>query len=260
MSVALPTLRLEGQVALVTGASSGLGLYFARLLATAGAEVILAARRVDSLQDEVAALRAAGWLAHAVAMDVTNAHSVETAFASAQQQVHGKAISLLVNNAGCSGRSRFLELPESEWDQVVDTSLKGAYLVAQAMARQLVASGQGGSIVNIASILGERVTASVSPYCAAKAGMLHLTKALALELARYQIRVNALAPGYISTDLNQDFWHTTAGQQMIKRIPQRRLGQTADLAGPLLLLLSSASAFMTGSVLTVDGGHVCNSL
>ena len=260
MPAELPNLRLDGRTALITGASGGLGLYFAQLLASAGAEVVLAARRLETLQAEVAALRAQGLKAHAVAMDVTDKTSVAQAFADAETALEGRLVQLLVNNAGWSGRSLFVDLEEEEWDGVVDTSLKGAYLVTREMTRRLIAIGQPGSVVNIASILGQRVTASVSPYCAAKAGLIHLTKSLALELARHRIRVNALAPGYIATDMNRDFWETEPGKQMLKRIPQRRLGQPEDLAAPLLLLLSEAGAFMTGSLLTVDGGHVCNSI
>ncbi|MDO8331950.1 MAG: SDR family NAD(P)-dependent oxidoreductase [Fluviicoccus sp.] len=260
MIMQLPSLRLDGQVALVTGASGGLGLYFAQLLAQAGAEVVLAARRLETLQAEVAALRAQGLKAHAVAMDVTDKASVVQAFADAETALGGRSVQLLVNNAGWSGRSMFVNLEEEEWDGVVDTSLKGTYLVTRELVTRLIAAGLPGSVVNIASILGQRVTASVSPYCAAKAGVIHLTKSLALELARHQVRVNALAPGYIATDMNRDFWETEPGKQMLKRIPQRRLGQPEELAGPLLLLLSDAGRFMTGAVITVDGGHVCNSI
>jgi NAD(P)-dependent dehydrogenase (short-subunit alcohol dehydrogenase family) len=256
----LPSLRLDGQIVMVTGASSGLGLYFAHLLAAAGAEVVLAARSLDKLQTTVNELHSAGYRAYAVAMDVSNKASVQRAFVETEQLLNGRSIQLLVNNAGWCGRSFFLHVEEEEWDTVIDTSLKGAFLVAQEMSRRLVAAKQSGSIVNIASILGQRVTSAVSPYCAAKAGLIHFSQAMALELARYQIRVNVLAPGYIETDMNRDFWLTDAGQQMLKRIPQRRLGQTDDLAAPLLLLLSDAGRYLTGSTITVDGGHICNSI
>lgn len=255
----LPTFRLDGRLALVTGASTGLGLHFAEVLAAAGAVVVLAARRVDKVQAEAARLCAAGAKAHYVALDVTDAQSVQTAFADAEIEAGGP-IDILVNNAGVSGDSFFLNVEEEEWDFVLDTNLKGPYLVAREMARRLVAAKQPGSIINIASILGFRVAAVLAPYCASKAGLVHLTKAMALELARYGIRVNAIAPGYVETDINQGYFDTDPGQKMLARIPMRRLGEKQELSGPLLLLASDASAYMTGSVIEVDGGHLCSTL
>lgn len=257
--MSLPSLRLEGRRALVTGASTGLGLHFAEVLAAAGAEVVLAARRVDKLQAEAERLRATGARVHCVALDVTNGQSVKDAFADAEAELGGP-VDILVNNAGVSGDSFFLNLEEEEWDFVVDTNLKGAYLVAREMAQRLVAAKQGGSIINIASILGFRVAAVLAPYCASKAGLVHLTKAMALELARYRIRVNAIAPGYIETDINRGYFDTEPGQKMLARIPMKRLGEKEELAGPLLLLASEAGAYMTGSVIEVDGGHLCSTL
>lgn len=257
--MSLPSLRLDGRRALITGASGGLGLHFAKVLAAAGAEVILAARRVDKLEDAVGSLRASGARAHAVAMDVVDAASVRAAFADIETLLGGP-VDIVVNNAGISGRSFFLNVDEEEWDSVVDTNLKGAYLVAREASQRLVAAQKGGSIINIASILGLRVTGAVSPYCASKGGLIQLTKAMALELARNKIRVNAIAPGYISTDMNNDFWETDAGKKMLARIPQRRLGQAAELDGPLLLLASEAGSYMTGAVIEVDGGHLCSAL
>ncbi len=251
--------RLDGRRALVTGASGGLGLHFAGVLAAAGAEVVLAARRADKLAAEVERLRATGARAHAVSMDVTDAASVSVAVAEAEQ-LAGGVIDILVNNAGISGESFFLKLEESEWDAVVDTNLKGAYLVARAVARQLADSKTPGSIINIASILGLRVGGSVSPYCASKAGLIHLTKAMAFELARNRIRVNAIAPGYIETDFNREFFESDVAQKMISRIPFRRLGTKSELDGPLLLLASEAGSYMSGSVIEVDGGHLCSTL
>lgn len=251
--------RLDGQRALITGASGGLGLHFAETLAKAGAEVVLAARRADKLATEVARLRAMGAKAHAVSMDVTQEASVREALAEAEKLAAGP-IDILVNNAGVSGRSFFLKVDEAEWDFVLDTNLKGAYLVARAVAQRLVESGTPGSIINIASILGLRVGGALSPYCASKAGLIHLTKSMALELARNKIRVNAIAPGYIETDINRDFFETEIAQKMIARIPSKRLGLKEELSGPLLLLASSAGSYMTGSVLEVDGGHLCSSL
>ncbi|HEX6590797.1 MAG TPA: glucose 1-dehydrogenase [Moraxellaceae bacterium] len=255
----LSAFQLTGRRALVTGASSGLGLHFAEVLAAAGAEVVLAARRADKLEAAVEKLRASGARAHALALDVTSKQSVVDAFAQAEA-LAGGVIDVLVNNAGVSGDSFFLDVEEEEWDFVLDTNLKGPYLVAREMARRLVAAGQPGSIINIASILGFRVAQVLTPYCASKAGLVHLTQAMALELARYRIRVNAIAPGYVETDINAGFFDTDAGQKMLKRIPLKRLGEKQELSGPLLLLASEAGAYMTGTTITVDGGHLCSTL
>jgi NAD(P)-dependent dehydrogenase (short-subunit alcohol dehydrogenase family) len=251
-------ITLHGRSALITGASSGLGRAFAGRLAGAGAAVALAARRRDSLEVVRREIEAAGGQAIAVAMDVTDAGSVAEAVQHATQGL-GK-LDILVNNAGVTLTKPFLELSEAEWDQQVDTNLKGAFLVAQAAARVMREQATGGAIVNIASILGLRVAGQVAAYLSSKAGILHLTKAMALELARYRIRVNALCPGYIETDLNRDFFAGETGRALIKRIPQRRLGQTSELEGPLLLLCSQAGSYITGAVLAVDGGHLVSSL
>lgn len=253
------SIDLKGHRALVTGASGGLGLHFAKVLCRAGAEVILAARRVEKLQAEAEALRAEGGKAHCVAMDVTDAGSVREALDDAER-LAGGPVSILVNNAGLSGESFFLKLEEEEWDTVVDTNLKGAYLVAREVARRLVKAERGGSIINIASILGLRVAGALTPYCASKAGLIHMSKAMALELARNRIRVNAIAPGYVETDINRDFFASETGQKLVARIPQRRLGQMSELDWPLLLLASDAGSYMTGSVIEVDGGHLCSTL
>lgn len=251
--------RLDGRRALITGASGGLGLHFAETLAAAGAEVVLAARRADKLADEVARLRESGARAHAVSLDVTSGASVEAAVAEAEK-LAGGAIDILVNNAGVSGENFFLKMEEAEWDSVVNTNLKGAYLVARAVGRRLVETKTPGSIINIASILGLRVGGGVSSYCASKAGLIHLTKAMAFELARNKIRVNAIAPGYIETDFNREFFESEVAQKMIARIPFRRLGVKSELDGPLLLLASDAGSYMSGSVIEVDGAHLCSTL
>lgn len=253
------TWRLDGRRALVTGASGGLGLHFAGVLAAAGAEVVLAARRTDALEAEVARLRATGANAHAVPLDVTDAASVQAAFDQATGATGG-LMDIVVNNAGLSGGGTFLQGEEDEWDRVMDTNLKGAWLVGREAARRLTQAQQAGSIINVASILGLRVAGGVASYCASKAGLIQLTKAMALELARHRIRVNALAPGYIETDLNRDFFASEAGHKLVQRIPQRRLGQARELDGPLLLLASEAGSYMTGAVIEVDGGHLCSSL
>ena len=247
---------LSGQIALVTGASSGLGQHFALILAQAGADVVLAARRVEPCQQIAEQIQALGRRAIAVSMDVTQAASVDNAVQAAHTELG--PITILCNNAGIAVTRAFLEQSEDEWDRVLDTNLKGAYLVGQSVARHMSEHGLGGSIINTASIAGFRVAKQLTAYVASKGGLIQLTRAMALELATYNIRVNALAPGYIETEINQGFFQTVAG--LVKRIPQGRIGRLSDLDGPLLLLASSAGRYMTGSVLTVDGGHSINSL
>ena len=252
------TIDLSGRTALVTGASSGLGRHFATVLAGAGARVALAARRWDSLQGVVAEIVASGGQAVAVPMDVTDATSVRDGVQEAAGAFGG--LDILVNNAGTTVSKAALDHTEADWDGVIDTNLKGAFLVAQEAARVMKDGGRGGCIVNIASILGLRVAGHLAAYAASKGGLVQLTQALALEWARFGIRVNALAPGYMETDLNRDFLATDAGQALIRRVPQRRLGKLSDLDGPLLLLCSDASAYMTGAIVPVDGGHLVNTL
>jgi NAD(P)-dependent dehydrogenase (short-subunit alcohol dehydrogenase family) len=249
---------LTGRTALVTGASSGLGLHFARTLAAHGASVAVAARRTDRLAALTAELTAAGGRAAAIAMDVTDGDSVRAGVGAGVAALG--EIDLLVNNAGISVTKAPLDLTDADWDAVVDTNLRGAWLVAQTIARRLVAAGRPGRIVNVASIVGLRPMGHLAPYAAAKAGLIHLTRTLAMEWARHGIQANAIAPGYVETELNREFWTTPAGRKVIERVPQRRLGRLEDLDGPLLLLASDAGAFMTGSVLVVDGGHTVASL
>src|SRR6202789_92439 len=250
-----PVYDLSGKTALVTGASSGLGAHFAAVLADRGANLVLAARRMQALEQLAAELRfnARGTVV-AMQLDVTDPASVSRAFESLP------GIDILVNNAGVVRSAPALEQSEADWDEVMDTNLKGVFLVAQAAAKAMRASGRGGSIINVASILGVRQASAVLPYGVSKAGVIQMTKVLALELARFKVRVNALVPGYFDTELNREFWSTEAGQALIRRVPQRRLGRPSDLDGPLLLLASDASSFMTGSVLAVDGGHLVSGL
>jgi NAD(P)-dependent dehydrogenase (short-subunit alcohol dehydrogenase family) len=246
---------LSGKTALVTGASSGLGAHFSTVLAERGANLILAARRMDALERLAAELRSKSRGTVVTArLDVTEPQSIAQTFGP------GAAIDILINNAGVVRSAPALEQSEADWDGVMDTNLKGVFLVAQAAAKAMRASNIGGSIINVASILGVRQASAVLPYAVSKAGVIQMTKVLALELARFNVRVNALVPGYFDTELNRDFWSTEAGRALIRRVPQRRLGRLADLDGPLLLLASDASNFMTGSVLAVDGGHLVSSL
>jgi NAD(P)-dependent dehydrogenase (short-subunit alcohol dehydrogenase family) len=249
---------LNARHALVTGASSGLGRHFAGVLAAAGAQVSVAARREAALATTVDSIRASGGQAHAVRMDVTDAASVEQAFAAAEAEFG--PVGIVINNAGVTGTRPALDMTDDDWSSVIDTNLKGSWVVARHAARQMIHHGQGGSIVNIASILGLRVAGGVAPYAISKAGVVQMTKVLALEWARHKIRVNALAPGYIETDLNDAFFASDAGKALIRRIPQRRLGEARELDGALLLLASDAGSYMTGSVIAVDGGHLVSGL
>jgi NAD(P)-dependent dehydrogenase (short-subunit alcohol dehydrogenase family) len=246
--------------ALITGASSGLGAHFALLLARQGiAGLALAARRRDRLDETAAACRAAGaGVVVTLSLDVTEDEDITKAIADTAELLGG--LDLLINNAGVADSARALDTDASSFDRVMDTNLRGPWLMAVGAAKAMIAAGTGGDIVNIASILGLRVKTGVAPYAVSKAGVIQMTRALATEWARHDIRVNALAPGYIETDINRAFFAREAGQAMIKGIPARRIGQAGDLDAPFLLLCSGASAYLTGAVLTVDGGHHINSL
>jgi NAD(P)-dependent dehydrogenase (short-subunit alcohol dehydrogenase family) len=244
------------EIILVTGASQGLGRQFARVLSAHGAAVALAARQTAKLESLAEEIRGQGGRAVAVQMDVTDLASIGKTIDSAEAALG--AVSVLVNNAGIAIEKLAIDQTEQDWDAVINANLKGAYFAATEMARRMVARKQEGNIVNIASVLGLGVMKFLSPYTISKAGIIQATKAMALELAGNRIRVNALAPGYIDTEMNHEFWSSPAGEKLTKRIPQRRVGAEADLDGAIRLLASNASRYMTGSVVTVDGGFLLN--
>ena len=242
---------LSGRVALVTGASQGLGRRFAEVLAAHGAAVGLAARQIDKLEDLRTELHEAGHRAASVTLDVTDHGAIETAIDTIEAALG--PIDILVNNAGVAVAKGVLEQTEADWDRVLDVNLKGAFFTAQSVARRMAPRG-GGTIVNIASLIAFKVVGHLVAYAASKSGLAQVTKAMALELARHGIRVNALAPGYIETEINRDFLASEAGERLRKQIPQRRFGRPEDLDGALLLLASDASRYMTGSIIVIDGG------
>lgn len=250
---------LEGKRVLVTGASSGLGNHFAKICASCGAHVAVAARRRERLDTLVSDIEAAGkGSADAFALDVTDQTSIERCVERVTDHFGG--IDVLVNNAGVSGAGGALDQPKEIFDQVIDTNLRGVWKMAIETATVMRNQGVQGSIVNIASILGFRQANGLSAYAVSKAGVVQMTKALALEWARFGIRVNAIAPGYFETEINDGYFDTEQGEQMLRRVPMRRVGHMVELNGPFLLLATGASAYMTGSVLTVDGGHLVSSL
>lgn len=245
---------VKNETILITGASQGLGRQFARVLAGRGAAVVLAARQTDKLKSLEAEIRGRGGRAAAVALDVTDTGSIAKAVDVAEAALG--PITVLINNAGIAIEKLSTDQTEADWDAVIGANLKGAYFLATEVARRMIARQQGGNIVNIASVIGLGVLKALSPYAISKAGIIQATRAMALELAGHNIRVNALAPGYIDTEMNHDFWSTPAGERLTKRIPQRRVGAESDLDGAILLLASTASRYMTGSVVTVDGGFL----
>ncbi|MGX1096953.1 SDR family NAD(P)-dependent oxidoreductase [Amorphus sp. MBR-141] len=251
--------RLTGRRVLVTGASSGLGAHFAVVAARAGAKVAVAARRKERLDGLVAELVAAGAAeAIAVELDVTIEGSIEACCDAVTGAFGG--IDVLINNAGIATEGWALDQSASDFDNVMAVNVRGVWLMAVAVARRWRDAKSAGIVVNIASVLGERVATGVGPYAVSKASVIQMTKALALEWARHGIRVNAIAPGYFATDINAAFFESDAGQGMMKRIPMRRIGNLEELDGILLLLATDASSFMTGAIIPVDGGHLVSSL
>jgi len=244
---------MTGKVAMVTGASSGFGVNFAKILAARGAKVVVAARRVDRLEALVAEIKADGGEAFAVALDVTSAESITAAF-DASEAAFG-TVTVISNNAGVADGRSALKATEADWDLVLDTNLKGVWMVAQEAAKRMVAAGVGGSIVNTASILGLRVSFAQSVYSASKAGVVQLSKALALELGRKGIRVNALCPGFFLTEMTEMLFDSPQGNAFLASSPLARPGDMDEISSPFLLLASDAGSYLTGVALPVDGGQ-----
>jgi NAD(P)-dependent dehydrogenase (short-subunit alcohol dehydrogenase family) len=254
------SIDLSGRVALVTGASSGLGAQFARTLSKAGAAVVLAGRRIEKLKDLRAEIDGAGGDAHVVELDVTDHDSIKSAVAHAETEVG--SIDILVNNSGVSTTQRVQDVSPKDFDFVFDTNVKGSYFVAQEVGKRMIARARGaapgtftgGRIVNVASMLGLRPVPQLSVYSMSKAAIIHMTKALALEWGRFGINVNALCPGYIDTEINHHHWQTEQGQKLIQMLPRKRVGQPADLDAMIVMLCSDQSHFVNGAVLCADDG------
>ncbi|SMX33076.1 SDR family NAD(P)-dependent oxidoreductase [Maliponia aquimaris] len=263
MAQALPShadrFSLAGRRALVTGASGVLGARFAQVVAGAGARVMLAARRTGAMEALRDSIREDGGQAEVAALDLARPDTIAAAFDRAEA-AFGGPVDLVVNNSGIATPGLLLDQPEDDWAALMAVNLDGARRVANEVARRLVAAGAGGSIVNVASILGLRQGAGVAAYATSKAALVQLTKQQALEWARHGIRVNALCPGYIETDLNRAFFASDAGKAQVRRIPMRRLGRPSELDGALLLLASEAGSFITGTALVADGGHLVSAL
>lgn len=251
--------NLDGKVALITGAGSGLGRQFAATLADAGASVVLAARRREKLEETAETIRDLGGNAICVELDVTDSLSITNCIRETVSEVG--APDILVNNAGIAKQGYLTDISEDDWDAVLDTNLKGVFMVAQAVAKSMMTANKPGSIINIASILGLRVSKALASYIAAKSAVVQLTKAMAIEWSRQNVRVNALAPGYFITEINEKQFADGAADDFLReRVPMGRVGDLPEIAGPLLLLASDAGSYMTGSIVVVDGGHVCSSL
>jgi NAD(P)-dependent dehydrogenase (short-subunit alcohol dehydrogenase family) len=254
------SIDLSGRVALVTGASSGLGAQFARTLSRAGAAVVLAGRRIEKLKDLRAEIDGAGGDAHVVELDVTDHDSIKSAVAHAETEVG--SIDILVNNSGVSTTQRVQDVSPKDFDFVFDTNVKGSYFVAQEVGKRMIARARGaapgtftgGRIVNVASMLGLRPVPQLSVYSMSKAAVVHMTRAMAVEWGKFGINVNAICPGYIDTEINHHHWQTEQGQKLIQMLPRKRVGQPADLDAMIVMLCSDQSHFVNGAVLCADDG------
>jgi NAD(P)-dependent dehydrogenase (short-subunit alcohol dehydrogenase family) len=249
--------NFEGKIALVTGASSGLGARFAKVLAEAGAQVVLASRRVERLKELRAEIEAGGGAAHVVSLDVTDYASIKSAIAHAETEAG--PIDILVNNSGVSTTQRLVDVTPEDYAFVMDTNQRGAFFVAQETAKRMITRAKGDSgkqhrIINIASVAGLRVLPQIGIYCMSKAAVVHMTKSMAVEWGRYGINVNAICPGYISTEINEVHFETEQGKNLIDMLPRKRLGKPEDLDGLILLLASEESRFINGAIVTADDG------
>ena len=253
-------IDLSGRVALVTGASSGLGAQFAKTLAASGAAVVLAARRIERLKTLRAEIEASGGDAHIVGMDVTDPASIKAAVAHAETEMG--TIDILVNNSGVSTTQKLTDVTPDDYDYIMDTNTRGAFFVAQEVAKRMIARCKGaapgtytgGRIVNVASMAGLRVLSQIGVYAMSKAAVVHMTRAMALEWGRYDINVNALCPGYIDTEINHHHWQTDAGQKLVQMLPRKRLGKPTDLNAVLMMLCANESGFVNGAVIAADDG------
>lgn len=254
------SIDLSGRVALITGASGGLGAQFARTLAGAGAAVVLASRRVERLKELRAQIEAEGGDAHVLELDVTDQDSIRSAVAHAETEVG--SIDILVNNSGVSTTQRLVEVSQDDFDFMFDTNVKGAFFVAQEVGKRMLARAQGaapgsftgGRIINIASTAGLKVLPKIGVYCMSKAAVIQMTRAMAVEWGRFGINVNAICPGYIDTEINHAHWQTEAGQKLIQMLPRQRVGQPQDLDALLVMLCSDQSHFINGAVISADDG------
>jgi NAD(P)-dependent dehydrogenase (short-subunit alcohol dehydrogenase family) len=254
------SIDLSGRVALVTGASSGLGAQFARVLARSGAAVVLAARRLEKLKDLRAQIEGEGGDAHVVGLDVTSVESIRAAVAHAETEVG--SIDILVNNSGVSTTQRIQEVGEEDFDYVFDTNVRGAFFVAQEVGKRMLARAQGsapgtftgGRIINIASMAGLRPLPQIGVYSMSKAAVIQMTKAFALEWGRFGINVNALCPGYIDTEINHHHWSGEQGQKLVNMLPRKRVGKPEDLDALIVMLASNESHFVNGAVIAADDG------
>jgi NAD(P)-dependent dehydrogenase (short-subunit alcohol dehydrogenase family) len=253
-------IDLSGRVAFITGASGGLGAQFARTLSKGGAAVVLAARRIDRLKDLRAEIESEGGDAHVVQLDVTDHASIKAAVAHAETEMG--TIDILINNSGVSTTQKLVDVAPDDFDYVFNTNTKGAFFVAQEVAKRMIARSRGaapgtftgGRIVNVASMAGLKVLGQIGVYCMSKAAVVHMTRAMALEWGKFGINTNALCPGYVDTEINHHHWQTEAGQRLMATLPRKRVGQPHDLDSALMMLVANESHFINGAILSADDG------